>query len=374
MRVIHFNNGQRHHLEKVSVVLFVRKHQLMSVAPPTDLGEVRGDRLLADLHVRFVAALNDRKDSFHYWTSQHLRVSGMYWGCSALFLLNQSAAVFVAEDIIAFTLGCQNSDGGFGGNHGQASHMLYTLSALQVLALYRGLDKCRRDDAVAWIAARQKSNGSFEGDEWGEVDTRFPYIAMNALQILGRLDAVDLDKAVEWILLCQNWDGGFGVSPGAESHAGQIFCCVAALCIANSLHRIDVDKLANWLAFRQLPSGGLNGRPEKKADVCYSWWVMSSLSTLQRLDWIHKDALFEYIFACQDAEDGGIADKPGNMPDVYHTFFGLCGLSLLGYQPRDATIELQQINPVYALPYHVLEDLGVTVERGLNVGRRIASS
>lgn len=328
------------------------------------------ERLLADLHVKFIASLNDRKDSFHYWTSQHLRISGMYWGCSALFLLNRSESVFVADDIIAFTLACQNEDGGFGGNHGQASHMLYTLSALQVLALYRGLDRCNRNAAVAWIAARQKPNGSFEGDEWGEVDTRFPYIALNALQLLGRLDAVDVDKAVAWVLSCQNWDGGFGVSPGAESHAGQIFCCVAALRIANSLDKItNVNRLANWLAFRQLPEGGLNGRPEKKADVCYSWWVMSSLSTLQKLDWIHKEALFEFIFQCQDAEDGGIADKPGNMPDVYHTFFGLCGLSLLGYVPKN-NVELGQINPVYALPYEVLEELGVTPERGLNVGRQ----
>lgn len=336
----------------------------------TSQDESEKEQLLADLHVKFVAALNERKDSFHYWTSQHLRISGMYWGCSALFLLNQSKSVFDPADIVAFTLACQNDDGGFGGNHGQASHMLYTLSALQLLALYRGLDKCRREDAVAWIAARQQPNGSFEGDEWGEIDTRFPYIAMNALQLLGRLDAINVDRAVDWILTCQNWDGGFGVSPGAESHAGQIFCCVASLCIANALSRIDINRLGNWLAFRQLPSGGLNGRPEKKADVCYSWWVLSSLSTIDRLSWINKEALFRYIFMCQDAEDGGIADKPGNMPDVYHTFFGICGLSLLGYQPKDKSLHLQQINPVYAMPYDVLEELGVSVDRGRDVGRR----
>jgi geranylgeranyl transferase type-2 subunit beta len=31
---------------------------------------------------------------------------------------------------------------------------------------------------------------------------------------------------------------------------------------------------------------------------------------------------------CQDS-DGGISDRPGNTPDVFHTFFGLAALSLL---------------------------------------------
>ena len=64
-------------------------------------------------------------------------------------------------------------------------------------------------------------------------------------------------------------------------------------------------------------------------DVCYSWWVISALSILRRVHWINNDALKQYILRCQDVDDGGIADRPGDMPDVFHTFFGLAGLSLL---------------------------------------------
>ena len=32
----------------------------------------------------------------------------------------------------------------------------------------------------------------------------------------------------------------------------------------------------------------LSGRPEKLPDVCYSWWVLSSLSIIGRLHWIDK--------------------------------------------------------------------------------------
>jgi geranylgeranyl transferase type-2 subunit beta len=37
------------------------------------------------------------------------------------------------------------------------------------------------------------------------------------------------------------------------------------------------------------------------------------------------------MLTCQDYEGGGIADRPGDMVDVFHTLFGVAGLSLLGY-------------------------------------------
>ena len=33
----------------------------------------------------------------------------------------------------------------------------------------------------------------------------------------------------------------------------------------------------------------------------------------------------------QDSDHGGIADRPGDMVDVFHTVFGVAGLSLLGH-------------------------------------------
>lgn len=60
---------------------------------------------------------------------------------------------------------------------------------------------------------------------------------------------------------------------------------------AGHLHLVDADRLGWWLCERQLPSGGLNGRPEKLPDLCYSWWVLSSLAILDRFHWIDKKKL-----------------------------------------------------------------------------------
>ena len=102
------------------------------------------------------------------------------------------------------------------------------------------------------------------------------------------------------------------------------------------------------LCERQVRGGGLNGRPEKLEDVCYSWWVLSSLAIIRRLPWISRPGLQSFILSCQDLEDGGISDRPDDMADVYHTFFGIAGLSLMGFGGLEA------VDPVYALPERVV--------------------
>jgi geranylgeranyl transferase type-2 subunit beta len=111
---------------------------------------------------------------------------------------------------------------------------------------------------------------------------------------------IDVDNAVRYVASCRNFDGGFGCVPGAESHAGQIFCCVGTLAIVGALYLLDDDLLSWWLAERQCDSGGLNGRPEKQADVCYSWWILSALSILGRVQWINTKKLQNFILQCQD--------------------------------------------------------------------------
>jgi geranylgeranyl transferase type-2 subunit beta len=142
---------------------------------------------------------------------------------------------------------------------------------------------------------------------------------------------VDVETAIEYVQECANFDGAYGRTPGAESHSGQVYTCVGALSIAGKLDLIDADRLGAWLSERQLPNGGLNGRPEKLEDVCYSWWVLSSLAMIDRRHWIDAGKLSNFILRCQDSDQGGIADRPGDMVDVFHTVFGVAGLSLLNY-------------------------------------------
>jgi geranylgeranyl transferase type-2 subunit beta len=62
-------------------------------------------------------------------------MSGMYWGLSAMYLLGRLGDMD-KDAILAWVLRCQHPDGGFGGSERNDSHILYTLSAVQILALY----------------------------------------------------------------------------------------------------------------------------------------------------------------------------------------------------------------------------------------------
>jgi geranylgeranyl transferase type-2 subunit beta len=64
--------------------------------------------------------------------TEHLRLNGVYWGLTALHLLGHPEAL-PRQETIDFVLSCQNEDGGFGAAPGHDSHMLYTVSAVQIL-------------------------------------------------------------------------------------------------------------------------------------------------------------------------------------------------------------------------------------------------
>ena len=83
-----------------------------------------------------------------------------------------------------------------------------------------------------------------------------------------------------------------------------------------------------------------------------------------QLSWIDRDALAQFIGKCQDTEDGGISDSPGNVADIFHTFFGISGLSLLGYfdgSEVPAYSSFRKIDPTYALPIDVVQRLSLPV-------------
>lgn len=49
------------------------------------------------------------------------------------------------DKVVEFVLQCQHENGGFGGNLQHDAHLLYTLSAVQILCIYRCLDKIDKD-------------------------------------------------------------------------------------------------------------------------------------------------------------------------------------------------------------------------------------
>jgi hypothetical protein len=80
-------------------------------------------------------------------------MSGMYWGLTALYLLDRLGDLD-QQTIIDWVLSCRNKDcGGFGSSPRNDPHLLYTLSAVQILALYDRLDLLDADQIAKckWV-------------------------------------------------------------------------------------------------------------------------------------------------------------------------------------------------------------------------------
>jgi geranylgeranyl transferase type-2 subunit beta len=323
------------------------------------LKQDRVRELLLDKHEKYLKQYANDESGTEQIMSEYLKMSGMYWGLNALYLMDR---IDLKSDIVQQTLEfikkSQNSDGGFAAAMNHDSHILHTLSAVQMLVI---LDKCHSDfidieRCVQYIKSLQQPDGSFFGDKWGEVDTRFSFCALATLKLLKRLHEVDIDKAVQFVMRCNNEiDGGFGSKPGSESHSAYIYCCVGTLALADKLNLVDADLLGWWLSERQLPSGGLNGRPEKLPDLCYSWWCLSSMNMINRMHQIDHERLLDFILACQDEEHGGFSDRPGNMADPYHTMFGIASISLIMHHTDKTKLskrldDLKPVNPVLCMP------------------------
>ncbi|CAI4228603.1 unnamed protein product [Auanema sp. JU1783] len=307
-------------------------------------------KLLTSLHSDFIYKFESNKESPEYVMAEPLRTSGIYWCCSAMDVMGQLDRMS-ADDIVQYVRSCQCEDGGFAPAPGHKSHLLHTLAAVQTLIIFDKLDLLDFDKVESFVLNLENEDGSFCGDTSSEIDTRFSFVAVATLHLLNRLQNYNFKKSLKYVLSCYNFDGGFGTRPGSESHSGQVYCCLGFLSVTNNLDAIDVNRTAEWLAHRQCASGGLNGRPEKLPDVCYSWWVLASLAMLRKLHWVDKEMMIKFIYACQDDETGGFADRPGDCADPFHTHFGLAALSLLGENE-----ELKPVDAVFCMTKSCLKE------------------
>jgi protein farnesyltransferase subunit beta len=113
------------------------------------------------------------------------------------------------------------------------------------------------------------------------------------------------------------------------SQGGYTYCAVAALTLLN-YDRWDKTSYIRWVFQRQTPEGGFNGRANKLVDGCYSFWQLGGIAAADASSLAHFDhfRLQRYILATCQHPSGGLLDKVGKSPDLYHTCYVLSGLHL----------------------------------------------
>ena len=172
-----------------------------------------------------------------------------------------------------------------------------------------------------------------------ESDLRAVYCALVIADILGILDEKITKGVAENIKKCQTFEGGLGPEPNSEAHGGYSFCGIGALIILKKLDMIDVERFIRWLVNKQMSvEGGFQGRTNKLVDSCYSTWqggVFNMLINYDKKKYSYDSellydqlALQAYILICCQAPNGGLIDKPGKHPDLFHTNYAMLGLAL----------------------------------------------
>ncbi|BBN12889.1 geranylgeranyl transferase type-1 subunit beta [Marchantia polymorpha subsp. ruderalis] len=304
-----------------------------------------------------------------YESEEVNRLTFAYFAISALDILDSLDHVSV-EDTIAWVYGLQvlpQTEVGEGNNettygfrgspsvgisfqgHGahptahDGGHLAMTYSALAVLAIL-GDDYSRvsRDAIVSSIRKLQQSDGSFSPSLIDkQSDMRFLFCAVAISVMLDDWNGVDRNKAVNFIVRSQSFDGGFGLSPGLEAHGGATYCALAALRLitlydsswpssATLASLIDVDRAMKWCMNRQAEGGGFQGRPNKPADTCYAFWLGGSLRMFEIDHLCNHEQLRKFLISAQ-RKWGGFSKFPQeDLPDLLHSYYGICGFSLLG--------------------------------------------
>jgi geranylgeranyl transferase type-1 subunit beta len=108
-------------------------------------------------------------------------------------------------------------------------------------------------------------------------------------------------------------------------------------------------RLADLSISENLRHVACNGRCNKVADTCYSWWVAAALANLGRTDLIDwKSARRFLLDKMAHHVVGGFSKHPGGPPDVYHGCFGLAALAIMG-EPG-----LNQVDSVLAVPVYTV--------------------
>ncbi|KAJ2789623.1 geranylgeranyl transferase type-1 subunit beta, partial [Coemansia linderi] len=228
-----------------------------------------------------------------------------------------------------------------------------TYSALCALLLL-GDDLSRVDKPAIVEALRclQQDSGCFAPHPGTtERDPRFIYCACAISAILDDWSGVNKDAAVEYIVSCCNPDGGMTQAPFQESHGGHLYCCVSSLALMGRLDAIpDRQRTLKWALQRQ--NGGYQGRVNKPADSCYSFWVGAAVELLGGHDLVDAAQVSAFLVQCE-TRFGGIAKFPDEFPDPLHAALGIVGFTFCNPDgfPR--------MSPTLLLPESLAHRLGI---------------
>ncbi|KAH0789011.1 Prenyltransferase and squalene oxidase repeat family protein [Histomonas meleagridis] len=288
-----------------------------------------------------ISIISSPPNSFHQYSSQEPWIPYHFILSFSLLSFHKLRNIQLFKEACSkYIFKRQSKYGGYGPSPHEIGHVALTYTSINTIALtlneanFQSID---RHSLYNWFMSLKQPNGSFSSSEGYpyECDTRSTYCVISVASLLNILTPELTKNTAAFLSSCQGYDGGFGPIPGSETHGGYGFCALAALDLLGALDTIDANSAIKWCSMRQMPfCGGFNGRTNKLVDTCYTWWVGAMCKILSdrtgTAPFWNDEALATYVLTvCQnvDGSCGGFKDKPGKKVDMFHTMYGLAGLS-----------------------------------------------
>ncbi|KAL1958797.1 hypothetical protein VTO42DRAFT_3916 [Malbranchea cinnamomea] len=305
-------------------------------------------------------------------------VAATFFALATLLILGDDLARVRRRECLLWLKKMQRSDGSFGevlGANGEIEgdrDLRFCCCAAGIRYILRGQDEAFLKDLedidvqrlAEYVRSCQAYDGGFAGAPANESHAGLTYCALGTLSFLG---------------LIPTEPGNTGPpSTSPISRANDLVGWLASR-QTNQLHDIDGDEeeeeehsdaqnkpppesaptnssslpleelIASLPALpetSQLPHdivscAGFNGRLNKTADTCYSFWVSGSLAILDKISVVNAVANRNFLLEKTQHMIGGFGKCVDEPPDVLHSYLGLASLGLLGEQ------DLDEVDPTF---------------------------
>ncbi|CAD7926729.1 unnamed protein product [Amoebophrya sp. A120] len=231
-----------------------------------------------------------------------------------------------------YALSCRGISGGFGiapwtEEHGGASFC--AVACLEIVRDYEERQAVLGNERAIGHNGGRAVAGSEEGEN-RKSEQSCDYYSTKAINWLrARQRKAPGDEA--WLHdRCEPVAGTTGKVPKSDEAATQ--SCISALspttCEERAKERRRRFAIARLAELRE-DNGGFEGRFDKRADCCYTFWVGGALGLLGE-PIPDKENCLRFLAQCFART--GFRKSPNHpKPDLLHTWASICGLSLCGY-------------------------------------------
>ncbi|OJJ70761.1 hypothetical protein ASPBRDRAFT_197440 [Aspergillus brasiliensis CBS 101740] len=224
------------------------------------------------------------------------------------------------------------------------------------------------DKLAAFVQACQAYDGGMGEAPFCEAHSGHTYCAMGALTFLSRMakdqkpppvltpGASEFESLVRWLVARQTAELG-DTEEDSDDDDNSPETNEVLRPVPDTAEEVSLDESLDKLSVISPPTeqdlrcAGFNGRCNKFADTCYSFWNLATLDMMDRLDLVDTSRNRQYLLGKTQHIIGGFGKGVGEPPDLLHSYFGMVALAFQGEEGLDG------VDPALCMSHRAVQQL-----------------